>query len=264
MSLLTLVERDGPLLVNFPHSGIEVPASIEASFTAAGRALPDTDWLLPELYDFLADWPVTTLTANYSRYVIDLNRSSSGDALYPGGSETELCPTTTFDHQAIYRRGLAPSMQQAARRVETYWQPFHNTLIAQLSRIKARYGYALLWDAHSIASRVPRFFTGRLADLNLGTDDGKSCDEQTAQRVFSSITQSDYSTVRDQRFKGGYITRHYGCPKSHVHALQMEISQRAYLRVFDQSGYHTDAARRLQKTLKLALGTLLDSAFRSA
>ena len=142
MDIVSLAENTGPLLVSFPHSGTFVPQAIKETLTQAALPLPDTDWHVPRLYDFLADMPVSTITANYSRYVVDVNRFSQGSALYPGQSETEVCPTTTFSEHAIYLQGKSPNKAQIDHRIQAYWQPYHKALVDQLERIKAIHGYA--------------------------------------------------------------------------------------------------------------------------
>ena len=258
MEVVTVREASSPLLVSFPHSGTAVPSAIEQQFTAAGRSLIDTDWHVPKLYDFLKELPVSTISANYSRYVIDVNRSPQGTALYPGQNETELCPTSTFGKQPIYLLGKAPDTEEIERRKQHYWRAYHQALTEQLTRIKKTHGYALLWDAHSIAAEVPRFFEGVLPDLNLGSAGGQSCDETLSANLLSMMTDSDYTSVHNGRFKGGYITRHYGSPASDIHAVQMEISQQIYLS--NSSNYEYDRARanKLGRLLKKMVSVMLD------
>ena len=250
MEVVAVREASSPLLVSFPHSGTAVPSAIEQQFTAAGRSLIDTDWHVPKLYDFLKELPVSTISANYSRYVIDVNRSPQGTALYPGQNETELCPTSTFGKQPIYLLGKAPNKAQIDQRIQAYWQPYHKALADQLERIKAIHGYALLWDAHSIASVVPRFFTGTLPDLNLGTAESLSCRPDLGNHLFKMMQQSQFSAVRDSRFKGGYITRHYGQPKGGIHAVQMEIAQSTYMEEHSDNGYDETKAAKLRAFLQ--------------
>ena len=250
MDLISIEERAGPLLVSFPHSGTFIPHDIKQTLTQVALTPPDTDWHVPRLYDFLTDMPVSTIVANYSRYVVDLNRFSQGSALYPGQSETEVCPTTTFHEQAIYLSGKTPNKTQIDERIHAYWQPYHDALRAQLERIKAIHGYALLWDAHSIASKVPRFFSGTLPDLNLGTGNGLSCRADLREKLFKLMQQSQFSAVRDSRFKGGYITRHYGRPQEHIHAMQMEIAQGAYMEESGSNTFNKTKASKLEAFLQ--------------
>ena len=85
---------------------------------------------------------------------------------------------------------------------------------------------ALLFEAHTIRSRVPRLFDGRLPDINLGTADGKSCASDLAALLIETAGEAEaYTSVLNGRFKGGYITRHYGRPADGVHAVQLELAQ---------------------------------------
>lgn len=257
MEVVAVREASSPLLVSFPHSGTYVPRAIVQHFTTTGKRLIDTDWHVPKLYGFLKELAVSTISANYSRYVIDVNRSPQGIALYPGQNETELCPTSTFGKQPIYLLGKAPDTEEIERRKRHYWQAYHQALTEQLTRIKKTHGYALLWDAHSIAAEVPRFFEGVLPDLNLGSAGGQSCDETLSANLLSMMTDSDYTSVHNGRFKGGYITRHYGAPGSGIHAVQMEISQQIYLLNSSDYEYHPARANKLSRLLKNMVRVML-------
>jgi N-formylglutamate deformylase len=212
-----------PILISFPHSGTLLPESLRDRFTVAGRAVPDTDWFVPELYRRCLDrLDVSTLIATHSRYVVDLNRPADGSALYPGRIESAVCPTETFEGETIYVAGLEPSDGEIPARIERYWRPYHLALGAERDRILAAHGRCLIWDAHSIRSHSPRLFEGELPELNLGTYAG--------QRVVERLrAQQRFSHVVDGRFKGGHITRHFGVPAHNVHAMQLEIAQRAYM-----------------------------------
>src|SRR5215510_11795357 len=174
MDLFKFTPGTAPLLVSMPHIGTHVPPEIAGRMTNAALTLPDTDWNVDRLYDFLGELGAASIQATHSRYVIDLNRAPDGQALYPGASNTELCPTTQFDETPIYRPGEAPDETDIAARLDRYWRPYHERLARELSAVKARHGFALLFDAHSIRSVVPRFFPGRLPDINLGTGGGTS------------------------------------------------------------------------------------------
>jgi N-formylglutamate amidohydrolase len=191
---------------------------------------PDTDWHVSRLYDFVRDMEVSVLEANYSRYYIDVNRSAQDEKLYPGESETELCPRTTFDDCDIYASGRGPTGEEIHQRLDMVWQPYHEALSGELERIKSEFGYAMLWDAHSIRCQVPRFFSGQLPDFNLGTNDGRSCPAELAHQLFHLVSSHhEYNAVLDGRFKGGYITRQYGDPANCCYAVQLELSQRTYM-----------------------------------
>ena len=218
-----------PVLMSIPHLGTAIPEELQDGMTDGALALPDTDWALDRLYDFTGALGLSVLKANYSRYLIDLNRAPDGSALYPGASNTELVPTTTFDEAAIYQAGREPDTNEIERRRRLYWQPYHDRLISELNTLRDRFGRAVLFDCHSIRSRVPRFFEGTLPDFNLGTAGGASCAPVLRDRLSEALgADSDFSLAVDGRFKGGYITRTYGRLEQGVHAFQLELSQATY------------------------------------
>ncbi len=242
---------EGPLLVSMPHVGTRVPDHIAALLTPAARPLPDTDWHVERLYDFLGALDVPVIRAVQSRYVVDLNRPSDGAALYPGQAGTGLVPVETFAGEALYGEGEAPGSAEIATRVEKYWRPYHDKLAGELARIKAAHGFAILWDAHSIRSRVPRLFEDQLPDLNFGTGDGASADPRLAAGLMQIVEgQDDYSAVLNARFTGGYITRHYGDPAEHIHAVQLELSQITYMQEDPPCEFDEERAARIHPLLR--------------
>ncbi len=250
---------DTPLLVSIPHTGVQVPEDIVAGFTEAGLSLADTDWHLDRLYAFAPDLGVGVLAANYSRYVIDLNRNPQGASLYPGQDVTELCPTTTFDRAPIYRPGRAPDEREIARRVERYWTPYHQQVESELERLRARFGHAVLFEAHSIRSRVPRFYDGVIPDLNLGTADGITADADLERSAWEVLDAADgYSAVRNGRFKGGFLTRAFGHPEQGWHAMQLEMSQRCYMDESPPWTWRDERAEAVAALLTTLLETLRD------
>jgi N-formylglutamate deformylase len=248
-----------PILVSFPHSGTFLPPEIEARLTAAGRCVPDTDWYVPELYRrSLERLDVSTLLATHSRYVVDLNRPADGSALYPGRIESAVCPTETFEGNAIYRAEQAPTEQEIPARIERYWRPYHDALAAESGRIRAQHGHCLVWDAHSIRSRSPRLFEGQLPGLNLGSFGGRSAQAATVERVLARLrAQQRFSYVVDGRFKGGHITRHYGAPAQGIEALQLEIAQCAYMREEETPRFDAARAAPLAELIEQIIAALL-------
>jgi N-formylglutamate deformylase len=237
-----------PLLVSMPHTGTHVPAEIKKRFTGAALALPDTDWHLEKLYDFLGEIGASVLVATHSRYVVDLNRPPDNANLYPGQDTTPLVPLDTFHKERLYRKGAEPDESEIAERTETYWTPYHAKLAEELARLHEQYDYALLWDAHSILSEVPRFFSGKLTDLNLGTADGRSCGAGIGEALMKKV--SAYGAVLNGRFKGGYITRTYGDPASGVHAVQLELSEATYMDESPPFRFKNALAARLRPQLR--------------
>jgi formiminoglutamase len=219
-----------PLLVSFPHTGTELPTALADGFVSPWLARKDADHWVHLLYDFVQELDATSVRTSISRSVIDVNRDPSGVSLYPGQPTTELCPTTTFDGEPLYRQGREPGADEIARRRERYFAPYHACLEREIERLIALHGAVVVYDAHSIRSFAPRLFAGALPELNLGNYDGRSCAAALLTEAEQLCTRSRFSTVVNGRFKGGYITRHYGKPERGVHALQMELAMRAYLR----------------------------------
>lgn len=253
-----LVRGDAPLLVSIPHAGTGLPAPIAGRLTTAAAVLPDTDWHLPEVYDFAASLGATVLVATQSRYVIDLNRPPDGSSLYPGMATTSLVPTETFLGEPVWR-DAPPGDDEIAERRERWWRPYHDALAGELARLRTAHPRVVLWDAHSIASELPRFFPGRLPELSFGTADGSSCDASLVDAVLAPVrAQRDLGWVLDGRYKGGHVTRRYGRPGDGVHAIQLEMTRATYME--ESAPFRLDAARvaGLRPLLRACLGSALD------
>ena len=252
-----LVRGRAPLLVSMPHVGTGLPPGLGERLTPAAALLADTDWHLPIVYDFVAGLGASLLIATQSRYLIDLNRPPDGASLYPGMTTTGLLPTETFRGDPVWRDGTPQADDVASRRAR-WWQPYHDALAGELARLRARHPRVVLWDAHSIASVLPRFFDGRLPDLNFGTADGASCEAALLEAVLGPVrAQRGLDWVVNGRYKGGYVTRAYGRPADGVHAIQLEIAQAAYM---DESPpFALDEARtaRLRPVLRDCLDAAL-------
>jgi N-formylglutamate amidohydrolase len=233
-------EGSSSLLVSIPHDGRLLAPGQEERLTDAGRALPDTDWHVRELYSFVAKLGASVIAANFSRYVVDLNRPSSDEALYENQLSSGLCPQETFAGHDIYVDGESINNEEREARILAYWQPYHDKVSETLERIRERSGYALLWDAHSIASEVPSLFDGRLPDLNIGTNGDLSCAADITASVSAAADASPYSWVANGRFRGGFITRNHGAPDAGIHAMQLELTQRNYM---DENNLGYDAGR---------------------
>ncbi len=247
-----------PLLASIPHLGTEIPGDLKPLYAPRALAIEDADWHLDRLYEFAPGLGASVLQPRYARYVIDLNRPPDDAPMYPGASNTELCPTRFFNGDALYLEGQAPADQERAARRERYWQPYHEALQAEIARIREEHGFVLLWDAHSIRSEIPWLFEGRLPDLNIGTADGASAHPSIAQAVVDAAAKDSKVThVLNGRFKGGYITRRYGRPADNVHAVQLEMCQSVYMQEVPPYGYLEPLARQVQPTLAAMVGAAL-------
>ncbi len=218
-----------PLLVSVPHAGTAIPPDIAAQLAPRAIDVEDADWHLDRLYDFALEIGASFIVPRHARYVVDLNRPPENTPMYPGQNNTELVPTRFFTGEPVYA-GTPPDEAEIARRVATYWRPYHDALAAELARLRAEHGHAVLFDGHSIQAELPWLFEGRLPDLNLGTASGAACAPALREALIGVLaSQSRFTHVTDGRFKGGYITRHYGQPANGVHAVQMEMGWHCYL-----------------------------------
>lgn len=227
---LTVLRGEAPLIASMPHTGVDIPEQIAADLVSPWLARKDADWWIDRLYDFAHALGATVIRTAISRTVIDVNRDPSGISLYPGQATTELCPTTTFDGEPLYHAGSAPRSPQIAARRAQFFDPYHQAIEAEITRLRARHPNVVLYDCHSIRSRIPRMFDGQLPNFNIGTNNGATCAPELTSAIEQVCGMSSFTRVTNGRFRGGYTTRHYGRPGEGVHALQMELACRGYMR----------------------------------
>ena len=254
MEMVEINRGSSPVILGFPHTGTHAPDDIWANLNETGRKLTDTDWHVHELYQGLLP-NATTVRATFHRYCLDANRDPSGASLYPGQNTTGLIPLTDFDNRPLWIEGGEPDGAETERRVERFHQPYHRVLQAEIERVKAKHGVAVLYDCHSIRSICPFLFEGKLPDFNIGTDNGETCDHLLEQEVGAICQAAEgYTSVVNGRFRGGWTTRHYGRPGEGVHAIQMELAQATHLKSetppFDQDG---EKSAKLRKVLQQIL-----------
>ncbi|MCB1398155.1 MAG: N-formylglutamate deformylase [Rhodobacter sp.] len=256
MTPVEILEGESPLILGLPHTGTHLPDAIAQRLNAQGRLLTDTDWHIERLYAGLVPG-ATTVRATFHRSVIDANRPPSGDSLYPGQNTTGLVPLTDFDGRAIWTDPPTPDDIETRR--AAFHAPYHAALAAQIARVRARHGVAILYDCHSIRSTIPFLFPGTLPDFNIGTVDGASCDPRVTEAVLEAVRAAPgYTHVLNGRFKGGWTTRHYGQPGQGVHAIQMELAQATHLASETPPfAYDPDKAEALRAPLRAALNALV-------
>lgn len=225
---LTIRRGDAPLLLALPHTGTDIPAEIEPRFVSPWLARKDADWHVDRLYAFAAGLGATIVRTAISRSVIDVNRDPSGASLYPGQATTGLCPATTFDGEPLYMAGREPDAGEIAARRERWFAPYHAALDAEIARLRAAHPAVVIYDCHSIRSRIPRLFDGELPQFNIGTDGGATCGVALENDVAAICAASGQPWVVNGRFRGGWTTRHHGRPERGVHAVQMELAIRGY------------------------------------
>lgn len=255
----TLHAGNSPLLVSVPHSGTALPEWLVPKLVARASEVEDTDWHLEKLYRFVLDQGAGLIAPRYSRFVIDLNRPPDNQPMYAGANNTELCPTRFFTGDPIYRDGEAPGPKEVLVRLEQYWRPYHRALEQELARIRAIHGYAILFDGHSIKSRLPWLFEGKLPDLNLGTASGMSCSSELRSRLEAVLgAQHSFTYAIDGRFKGGFITRSFGQPAVGVHAVQLEMCWSCYMAETAPFQLDSSRTRQLHPVLTGLVGAMLD------
>lgn len=261
MNPVEIHQGASPVILGLPHTGTHVPDAIGARLNDQGLLLTDTDWHVHRLYDGLLDG-ATTVRATFHRYVIDANRDPSGASLYPGQNTTGLVPLTDFDNRPIWRPGAEPATDDIAARLASFHAPYHAALAAEIARIRALHGVAILYDCHSIRSRCPFLFEGRLPDFNIGTDNGSTCaPEVEAAAAQICAAAEGYTSVVNGRFRGGWTTRHYGRPEAGVHAIQMELAQSTHLAAETLPfAYDGAGALRLRRHLRAILARLAEIA----
>lgn len=255
MTPVDVTRGDGPVVLGLPHTGTWLPQDVRAKLNPRGKALADTDWHIERLYEGLLP-SATTVRATFHRYLIDANRAPSGESLYPGQKTTGLVPLTDFDGMPIWSE-TPDAAEIEARRAE-YHAPYHAALAAELERVHARHGVAILYDCHSIRSHIPYLFDGTLPDFNIGTNGGTSCAPQIEAAVTEICSQAEgYSSVLNGRFKGGWTTRHHGKPDNSCHAIQMELAQSTHLSTeAPPFSYDSAKAERMRSHLRRILETL--------
>lgn len=256
MKWLSVRRGDEPIIFSLPHAGTDIPAEFEKGLVSRWLSLKDTDWWLGQLYSFATTIGATVIRTSISRTVVDVNRDPSGISLYPGQATTELCPTVTFDGEPLYHPGQEPTPEDIGIRRKQYFEPYHEALNSEINRFRATFPRIILYDCHSIRSSIPRLFNGTLPHFNLGTNGGLSSSQHLQYEVERLFAESGFSHITNGRFKGGYITRKHGRPDANVHALQVELACRAYMREPDDvnastwpSPYEEETSAKVRLTL---------------
>lgn len=246
-----------PIVISSPHSGTFFPPEVADQLKPEHVATPDdTDWFIHKLYDFAPAMGITMISANYNRWVIDLNRNPNSAPLYNDGRViTGLVPTTNFNGEHLYK-GQIPSQEEVNRRLDAYYKPYHQKVAELLQATKAEFGKALLFDAHSIRKVVPGIREEAFPDLILGDNDGKSADKAIIETAFSALKSDGYDLQHNHPFKGGYITRSFGQPSDNVHALQLEMAKTNYMND-SETAYDQARADQIRAILQNVFSALI-------
>lgn len=235
--------QTAPIVFCSPHSGRVYPRH----FLALSRLDPLTlrkseDCFVDELFQGAAALGAPLLAARFPRAYLDVNRepfeldpelfaeplpdyANTSSVRVVGGLGT--IARIVSDGEEIYRARLP--VAQALERVEKLYVPFHAALKGLIEETKARFGYAVLVDCHSMPSSLMTHGTAARPDFVIGDRFGASCDPRLTKLVRSTISAQGYDVQLNRPYAGGYITEHYGRPYQGVHAVQVEINRGLYL-----------------------------------
>lgn len=246
-----------PILLSSPHSGVFYPENLRDRFKQDKiEASDDSDWFIDKLYNFAPSMGITMICANYSRWIVDLNRDPLQQPLYTDGRViTGLVPTTDFNGNPLYKAEL-PTEAEIEQRVNDYFMPYHRQVEDLLFELREQFGQVLLFDAHSIRKSVPGIQSAPFPDLILGDNDHTSCASALTSAAFEALNDRGYDLAHNHPFKGGFITRSFGRPHEHIHAMQLEMAKTNYMDD-SETQYHADRADRMRNVLQDCFSALI-------
>ena len=228
-----------PVLVEVPHSGLQVPPEVESEIDATPLAmLRDSDIYVDQLYQRAPDHGATLLVSRVSRYVVDLNRGpydvdSAAVPRHPKGRHIPargVVWRARTDGTPLLRAPL--TVEQFTRRLELFYDPYHRTLREVAAQIREQHGRVVILAAHSMPSAGRRTLGGgeiRRADIVPGTRGRSSADGRIIDLIDSHFREAGLSVKHDDPYRGGWTTSSYGAPKRGQHAVQIELNRALYV-----------------------------------
>ena len=246
LSPYTIVEPAAwraPIIFNSPHSGSVYPDE----FLSASRIdLPglrrSEDSFMDELIGGLSDRGFPTVTVNFPRSYVDVNRepyeldprmfagrlpsfANTRSMRVAGGLGT--IPRVVGDGQEIYRERL--SVDDALARIEALYKPYHRALRRLINKAHQAFGTVVVVDCHSMPSIGVSRDEPRRPDVVIGDRYGTSCAPMLADMIEETMGRLGYSVGRNKPYAGGFITEHYGNPASGLHSVQLELNRAIYM-----------------------------------
>jgi N-formylglutamate deformylase len=227
------------VLVEVPHSGLQVPPEVESEIDATPLAmLRDSDIYVDQLYQRAPDYGATLLVSRVSRYVVDLNRGPDDvdSAAVPRHPKGRHIPArgvvwrARTDGTPLLRAPL--TVEQFTRRLELFYDPYHRTLREVAAQIREQHGRVVILAAHSMPSAGRRTLGGgeiRRADIVPGTRGRSSADGRIIDLIDSHFREAGLSVKHDDPYRGGWTTSSYGAPKRGQHAVQIELNRALYV-----------------------------------
>jgi len=228
-----------PVLVEVPHSGLQVPPEIESEIDATPLAvLRDSDIYVDQLYQRAPEHGATMLVSRVSRYVVDLNRGPEevDSAAVPRHPRARHIPArgvvwrARTDGTPLLRAPL--TIEQFTRRLALFYEPYHQTLRDVAARMREEHGRVVILAAHSMPSAGRRMLGGgeiRRADVVPGTRGRSTADGRIIDLIDSHFRQAGLSVKHDDPYRGGWTTSSYGAPKRGQHAVQIELNRALYV-----------------------------------
>lgn len=232
-----------PFVFNAPHSGRVYPdAFVVESRLDAMTLRRSEDAFVDDLFAGVVAIGAPLMSARFPRAYLDVNREPYEldprmfDGRVPSFANTRsmrvagglgTVPRIVADGHEIYRRRIG--VEEALRRVETLYKPYHGHLRQLLARTARSFGHAVLVDCHSMPSSSLGREDWTKTDIVIGDRYGTSCVAELVDLVELALAQRGYSVVRNKPYAGGFITEHYGEPALGRHALQIEINRGLYM-----------------------------------
>jgi N-formylglutamate amidohydrolase len=268
-------EQTVPAVFASPHSGNDYPAEFVAQSRLRFPVLRRSeDSFVDELFAAAPQHGAPLLRALFPRAFVDPNREAF--ELDPTMFEDELpayvntaspriaaglgtIAKVVSNGEDIYARRL--NFVEAKRRIESYYQPYHDALRELLTATRARFGACLLVDCHSMPSiggPMERDAGRSRVDFVLGDCHARACAAGVIDRAEAVLRALGYTVARNAPYSGGFVTQHYGRPAEGVHALQIEVNRALYMdetAIARGPGFATLAAR-----LETLIGALVDIA----
>ena len=242
-SLLRPACQTSSVVFASPHSGRDYPEwFLRRTLLNAHTIRSSEDAFVDKLFESVPDFGSPFLVANAPRAFLDLNRSPDelDPALIQGvcrapnnprvASGLGVIPRVVANGRAIYSGKMA--LEEANRRIETYWRPYHVRLQSLLDETCAKFARAILIDCHSMPHEaldaVAR--TGaRRPEVVLGDRCGASAEPDMVEEIESAFASEGLRVSRNTPFAGAYVTQHYGRPVRKQHAIQIEIDRSLYM-----------------------------------
>lgn len=258
--MILIDEGQSPLVLCLPHSGTDVPKAVYNRLNATGKLQADLAWRLERVFDFHKELDATVLRSNVSRFVIDLDRDPKTPVSAAMDPARALCPATTLDGKRVYQEGEEPGPTEAEQRFLLFYAPFHKALHQQIDRLLRKHRKVILVNCQSMRSHIKGVTDEDLPLVNIGSEEGRSCDPDLRNVLVGSFRgQEGYTVSVDRYTKGGFITHSFARPEMGVHAVTLLLAQRAYLR-HESPPFEPDKVRMaaLKAVLLDSLSRLID------